>query len=188
MGAMTTEYGERVGMALRVVCKLHSDTTRFLRDFHNDRLRAGWQSLFGNTVTKELTAAIGQKPYWMAEGVYCYYVTHNMPNSVEGITVAFFDYVGKFQEPVLLAAQIEYNVPKGTQLREVCHGWDIWDLYFTWNQTWNFGTVISLGSMDGGRIKQAKVMAVPLYSIKRVEDAEELVNTLNETRQMTPLV
>lgn len=121
---MTTDYGTRVAGALQAVCQLHSDTSRFLVDFHNNRLRFGWTSVFGNTVTRDLTASL-PTPFWMAEGVYRYYMKESEPGLLEGVTISFFNHQGKSKEPLLLAAQIKYRLLAGDQIKDICKSWDI---------------------------------------------------------------
>jgi hypothetical protein len=107
----------------------------------------------------------------MAEGVYRFYVKAAAPDLVEGILVSFF----KSKVPLLLVGQIKYRMAACSSIKNVCGAWDIWDLYYTWNEQQDLEHVITFGSLDNDRIEWAQVLAVPLYSIKRVENAEQLM-------------
>lgn len=88
---------------------------------------------------------------------------------------ALFSLSQKSKEPLLLVAQIKYQVAVGSSIENACKAWDIWTLYYDWNDRQDLEKVIALGSSDDGRIEWTKVLAIPLYSIKRVEDAEQLM-------------
>jgi hypothetical protein len=60
-------------------------------------------------------------------------------------------------------------------MKNACKPWDIWKMYYDWNDRQELEKVIALGSQDNGRIEWTKLLAVPLYSIKSVEDAEKLM-------------
>lgn len=171
---MSTEYGEKLALALRAVWQLHSDTGKFLVDFDNKRVGIGWNSMFGNVATSSISTTLTAE-CWMAEGVYRYYVQAPALDLVEGLLVSFFHSQQKSKEPLLLVAQIKYRVAAGSSIKDVCKAWDIWYLYYDWNDRQDLERVISFGSLDDGRIEWAKVLAVPLYSIKRVEDADQLM-------------
>ncbi len=181
---MSTEYGEKVALALRAVCQLHSDTSRFLVDFDGKRAGTGWNSVFGNIATSSISTTVRpESECWMAEGVYRYYVQALALDLAEGLLVPFFHFQEKSKEPLLVVAQIKYQMAAGSSTKDVCKPWDMWDLYYKWNDRQDLERVIALGPQDSGRIEWAKLLAVPLYSIKRVEDAEQLMNQVKEVSQ-----
>ena len=122
---MSTEYGEKIALALRAVCQLHADTSRFLVDFDNKCSGAGWNSLFGTVATSSISTTLSAE-CWMAEGVYRYYVKAPALDVVKGILVSFFHFQQKSKEPLLLVAQIKYQVAAGSSIKNVCKAWDIW--------------------------------------------------------------
>jgi hypothetical protein len=171
---VSTEYGEKVALALRAVLQLHSDTSKFLVDYDNMRVGLGWNSVFGNVATSSISTTV-RAEWWMAEGVYRYYVKAPAVDLVEGLLVSFFHVPQKSKEPLLLVAQIKYQAAADSSIRDVCKQWEIWELYYKRNDRQELEKVIAFGSLDDGRIEWARVLAVPLYSIKRVEDAEQLM-------------
>jgi hypothetical protein len=182
---MSTEYGEKIALALRAVCQLHADTSRFLVDFDNKCIRAGWNSVFGTVATSGISTTLSAE-YWMAEGVYRYYVKAPVLDLVKGVLVPFFHFQQKSKEPLLLVAQIKYQVAAGSSIKTVCKAWDIWKLYYDRNDRQDLGNVIAVGPLDDDLIEWARVLAVPLYSIKRVEDAEQLMTQVAEGPEVPP--
>ena len=171
-------YGKSVGTALKMVRQLHWDTMRLLTDF--DGLMAGWKSVFGNTVTSSISVSLSQG-FWMAEGVYRYYVSPTAPGTVQGVTVAFEEYTKRrVDKPLFLAARVAYHIGPGQEIQAVCQAWDIWELFFEKTEKPELGRVITHRDPYPQRIKRAAVIAVPLYSLKSVEDAHRLLDKVLE--------
>ena len=162
---MKTEYGSKIAGALKAVVQMHSDTSKLLVDC-DKHVGKGRSSVFGSYATKELTYNF-QAKYWMAEAVYRYYQAG--PSVVDGVTVAFFDAEAPI-EPVLLVARIHYST--NAKPKE----WDIWNLYFAWDESEKSGEVYLYAEADEGRIEWARLIAVPLFSIRRIEDVVELMD------------
>jgi hypothetical protein len=170
-------YGKSVGTALKIVRQLHWDTMRLLTDF--DGLMVGWKSAFGNTVTSAMGTTLSHG-FWMAEGVYRYYVSPTVPTEVQGVTVAFEDYSRRIDEPLFLAAAIVYHVEPAQDILAACHPWDIWELYFDKSAKRELGRVIDYNDPYPQRIKRARVITVPLYTIESVEDAHRLLDEVRK--------
>jgi hypothetical protein len=169
---MNPDYGKRVEGALDAIRQLHADTSRLLVDF-GKTVDANWDSVFGNYVTRGLTYNV-IADYWMAEGVYRYWSDIFDPAVVKALTVCFF---GRgIAEPLLLVAQLNYLMEGGAETKTVCKEWDVWQLYFDWNDRPVTGEVMSSAGADKGRIKAAKLLAVPLYSITSVVDVVSLMS------------
>src|ERR1700751_5139501 len=103
---MATEYGIKIDFALRAVAQLHKDASKLLVDF-DSRTELGWNSIFGNYATSELTYHM-RATSWMARGVYRYYAHDQHPGLVEGIAICFIE--RSLNEPVFLAARLRYNL------------------------------------------------------------------------------
>jgi hypothetical protein len=172
-----TEYGVKVGAALKAVLQLHTDTSKLLVDF--DKKMSGYSSVFGNFATSELTYHVRAEG-WMASGVYRYYTKDKMPGLVDGIMVCFLD--SRLEEPMLLVAELKYHLESGADIRQVCKPWDIWYLYFDWSSSTGDQEIIANADTDHGRIEWSKVKAVPLYTIHQIEDVKEI---LDEVRGST---
>jgi hypothetical protein len=181
---VSTEYGEKVASALRAVYQLHSDTSRLLVDSDNKRVGMGWTSVFGTVATSSISTTL-RAECWMAEGVYRYYTKPPALDLVEGLLVSFFHFQEKSKEPVLAVAQIKYRAAAGSPIKDVCRAWDIWELYYKWNERQDLEKAIIFGPQDNGRIEWSKLLAVPLYSIKRVEDTEQLMTQVRGVSQAT---
>jgi hypothetical protein len=108
--------------------------------------------------------------YWMAEAVYRYYWKKEVPAFVRGLTVCFFDFGNRIEEPILLAAEMRYLFGE-SQDKPLCEGWDIWNLHFERLPGPEIGKVLKR-TTETGRIQSANVLATPLYEIKSIEDVE----------------
>jgi hypothetical protein len=171
-------YGKTVGEALKVVRQLHWDTMRLFTDF--DGLMAGWKCVFGNIVTSAISSSLSAG-FWMAEGVFRYYVSPSEQGAVHGLTVAFEDSLKRrVDKPLLLAAQIAYQIGPSQEITTVCQHWDIWELFFEKSAKRELGHVIAFHDPYPGRIARAHLIAVPLYSLDSVEDVLRLLNTARD--------
>lgn len=166
---MSTEYGKRITGALKAVAQLHSDTSKLLVDWDSRMLGSGWMSVFDNVATRNLTYHV-KADFWMAEGVFRYYFNEAFPKAVKNVTVCFL--ARQIAEPILLTANIHYRVESGTHIKQVCKGWDTWQMYFDWTKGAELEKVIECSELDNGRIESAAVLGVPLYSINKIEDVE----------------
>jgi hypothetical protein len=86
---------------------------------------------------------------------------------------------------LLLVARIQYSAEGAVAkpgagdavgVKGVCREWDIWGLYFDWGQSRELGKVLAYEAIDGGRIGWARLIAVPLFSITRIEDVVRLMD------------
>jgi hypothetical protein len=178
MGKLTENYGELITGAMRAVAQMHSDTSRLLIDC-DKHIARGRGSIFGNYATRDLTYNV-RAAQWMADGVFRYYLAGS--RNVEGVTVAFRE--DGATEPIFMIAQINYTGPatdvasdeQMAAVKSVCREWDIWHLFFNGSREMN--KVIEYKDAEKGRIESARLIAVPLYSIRAIEDVIELGNRL----------
>jgi hypothetical protein len=174
---MSVDYGKKLAAALAAICQLHSDTSKLMVDFDSNMSADGWNSVFENFATRELTYNVKAK-FWMAQGVYRYYTKDAKPGLVEGLTVVFFDPLA--EEPLFLTAELQYCMEAKKLIRNVCDAWDIWWLYFDLTDKRELGRVYRHGNIDNGRIEWAKVLAVPLLSIQSLTDAEARLKQIRD--------
>lgn len=166
---METEQGQKLEGALRAVAQMHSDTSRLLIDC--DKYIGGTRrSVFGNSVTDNLSHSV-PADFWMAEGVYRFYEV-DPPLLFDVITVAFLG--GRKSEPLLLVGRIRYAPG------QLFKNWDLWSLYFAWGQEQRTGEILEYSDVGAHRITWGRLVAVPLFSIKRIEDVQELMRRVVE--------
>lgn len=190
---MGTEYGQKIAGALKAIITLHSDTSKLLCDC-DKHIGKDRDSVFANYATRDLTYHV-RASFWMAEGVYRYYDAG--PRLVDGVTVTFFNREAE-TEPLLKIARIQYSDTspangsdsKDEGLRAFCKEWDIWSLFFRFTEERRLGEILTFADADNGRIAWARLIAVPLFSIGRIEDVIELVGRVVESapkaRVVTP--
>jgi hypothetical protein len=176
---MNTEQGQKIAGALKAVAQLHSDTSKLLLDC-DAYIANGRRSVFGNNATRDLTWH-AKAAHWMAEGVYRFYEGNSL--NVDAITVTFFKPDEEF-EPLLKVGRIQYKVPGdglADALRQVCNEWDLWWLYFDSGAARQVGKVIEYSDLDDHRIVWARLIAVPLFTIHRIEDVRQLMTRVVES-------
>jgi hypothetical protein len=117
----------------------------------------------------------------LASGVYRYYTKEGTPGLVDGIMVCFLD--PRLTEPMLVVAELKYRTEVGIDMKQKCKPWDIWYLYFDWSGTTREGETMTHVDADNGRIERSHLKAVPLYSIRKIEDVKAL---LDEVRRSEP--
>lgn len=121
----------------------------------------------------------------MAEAVYRYYHSDDQQaqGRIEGITVSFFDYQRRVEEPLLIVAELQYHVEgEESQIKSVCKGWDIWYAFLDWSENRQLDVILAGRNIDNGRIEWFKVVAVPLYSIQSMQDVEKLMSRVRSAQ------
>src|ERR1019366_83724 len=122
---MDSDYGVKLGQALRAVARLHAVTSKLLLDC-DKYIRKGRRSLFGNYVTRDLTYNV-KADFWMPEGVYRHYDAGQL--TVDSVTVTFFLPPGagdpdSVPQPLFQVGQTQYspvNAGKGADVKSVCN-------------------------------------------------------------------
>jgi len=171
----TTDYGKKVGQALKAVAKMHSQVSQLLSDC--DGLFPDYQSVFGNTVTGGLTYHVKAR-FWMAEGVFRYWFKEGQP--LLGITAMFHPWEGDLEQPLLVVGYIDYSDITSQNVKERCDGWSLWYAVMDWSpKPLGHGEVIELSEPDGmGAIQSMKLIAVPLFQIESLDDVTSLFKRL----------
>lgn len=188
-GSMSDDYGTRIGLALRAIEQLHADSIQLLRDF--DGRMTHWTSLFGTNVTRELAYSINRIDF-MATGLYRYYVRKNLPNTTRGLNICFMD--PKIDEPLIIVGEITYK----DAAQKACQCWDLWFLHFGATELPVHNTLLEVQGPGAGaspqqyphpgKVLSARVIAVPLYEIETLEDAEALMKRVSvESAELVPV-
>jgi hypothetical protein len=187
----STGEGKNILAAFKAIARFHSDTSKLLVDC-DKRIGKGRRPVFGNWATRELTYHV-KADFWMPEGMFRYYEAG--PGLVDGVAVTFFNAAGITNpqletEPLFQVARIQYKFPEiagevtpdiGDGIKAVCNAWDIWSLFFKETKDRAPGRLFEYADIDNGRIASARLIAVPLLSIGRIEDAQDLMNQVVNT-------
>lgn len=177
---MNDDYGKKMANAAKAIRQMHLDTSKLLRDC-DGAIWQGKPSIFGNTVTKDLTYHV-EATQWMAEGVYRWYEDPSQPGLAEGITACFV-HAGApemIDEPLLLVGRIKY-LGTNASLDDLCDEWDLWEAYMTWLPDRETGKVLSPTPPAKKPIEWVRILAVPLYSIRKIEDVRDLVDQVRKS-------
>jgi hypothetical protein len=170
-----TDYGKKVGQALKVVAKMHSQVSQLISDC--DSLFPEYKSVFGTNATRDLTYSV-HSDFWMAEGVYRYWFKEG--SSVVGVTALFHPWEGELEQPLFVVGQINYlNVAPET-VKEQCSPWHLWTAVTSWApQPPRQGKVIELSDPDGkGTIPNMRLIVVPLFHIENLDDVKTMFRKL----------
>lgn len=184
MGDVSDDYGRRVGMAIRAVRQLHEDASRLLSDCDGTIGKGLRVCPRANVATADLSTVLGG--CWMAEGAYrCYAASETQAGLMDGICLCFLGTKVAREEPVLIVGQIAYRLEAGQGLADVIYGWDLWYLFADNCPSLAYGEVHSSGPLtwqDGGKSFDGfKLIAVPLYSIRSMDDVVALMDRVRAT-------
>lgn len=186
---MDSDYGLKLGQALRAVARLHADTSKLLLDC-DKHIGKGRRSLFGNFVTRDLTYNV-KADFWMPEGLFRHYDAGLF--LVDSITVTFFMPAGSgdpesVPQPLFKAGRIQYardKAGKEADVKSVCDAWDLWWLFFKGGPKPELQQPLECADVGNGRIAWARYIAVPLISISSIQDVCKLMNTVTRSASDT---
>ncbi|MDD9819278.1 MAG: hypothetical protein OXR07_00140 [Nitrospira sp.] len=184
---MTDGYGKKVNNAVKAVRQMYADTSKLLQACDNT-IGKGAEPVWANRVTHDVSRHIEGPERWMAREVYRYYKpgqrkpTANQHVIVEGVAVVFVT-SEPVDEPLFIVGQFEVE---GGNLK-----WeDRWALqkgFFDWSDTCVLDEVIHVSPPshddidDHNRIKNMKLIAVPLYQIQGITDVQALMDRVRQS-------
>ena len=170
-----TDYGKKMGQALKAVAIMHSQVSRLLLDC--DSLFPDYESVFINYATRDLTYHV-KADFWMAEGVYRYWFQQGQ--SLLGVTAMFHGLEDKLEQPLFVVGCMDYLDITPQNVKQRCNEWDLWDAVTDWApQPPRLGQVIDLSDPDSkGRIQNMRVIVVPLFQIENLDDVKNLFRKL----------
>lgn len=176
---MSTEYGKKVGTALRAVHQMHADTSKLLQEC-DLKLGKKLESVFGNTATRGISGTVRNAP-WMARGLYRWYKIKRIPGIVEAITVVFLDDQQRAEEPLLLVGRVKYNMDGVKSIKEVCKEWDLLNAWSKTGKDQEPNQIVVPETAFPDRIEAIKYIAVPLYQITSVADVGALMEQVRRS-------
>jgi len=171
---MGTEQGKQLGIALKAVLEMQSDCTKLIEDL--DKFMMGYRSLYGSVVTLDLGSTIGRRTY-VAEGLIRLYARPEEDARVLCINICFYDRNDpKFEEPILVAANISYQPAPPDQTEKLKRGWDAWHSFLDWAPERIYDQPITLARPPKRpTIETVTLAATPLFGVKNIDDVKKLV-------------
>lgn len=188
MNDAADDYGRKASMALAAVRRMHADVSRLLVDaegtFGKDKTSA-----FGSYATQDLTYSY-KADYWMPEGVFRVWASKPPAEQevVDAVTVRFFDLEGRIEDPFLLVGQIKYRLPGDVSAVDfltdkACKGekraWHLWYAYSSWSGE-RRPDIVLVGSRLDRNVEWFKVIGVPLYDIRTMDEVVELMKRVRD--------
>lgn len=174
---MNDDYGKQVGSAIHAVSLLFSDISRLFVEMHSDEFR-GYKSVFGTPCTRGVSADF-KKPNWMPKAVYRYYRTPD-PFVIEGVTVVFLSASSILDEPIFLTFRLRYRGASSGKPK-ACDEWDAYKVYLNANDCLPNGEEFVQEFEPDHRLESAKMIAVPVYSIRNRDNVRNLINQLRKS-------
>ena len=122
VGAMTDDYGKRVGLALRAVRQLYADTSRLLSDCDAAVGRGKPLATKNTGAVKDTYWSLGKE--WMPEGAFrCYSPEPDArPGLVEAVCACFFGEKVAAEEPLLIVGRYTYRLAPARASRTCATG------------------------------------------------------------------
>jgi hypothetical protein len=176
---MDDDYGKKVGQAVQAVMNLHSDIGRLFGELDKTEFK-GWESIFGPIVTKNVPKDV-KKHWWMPYFVFRYYRKTKESPTVEGATCYFFSGTQALTEPQFLVSQVLYKTRDGKPVH--CGEWDVLKLFQGHESDFEPGKVISVAGEDESKFQSARLVVVPLYSIRDRKRVTDLIERVRQKKQ-----
>ncbi len=181
-----TTYGGKIQNALHAVVQMHKDTSKLLQSC-DDTIGKGKKPIFRGYATDDLSRSYDAPQWslagWMVPGVYrYYYASTKQPGLVEGVTAVFVPYkIQPISEPLFIVGQLDYKIESdGDDAKQKLYVWDLWDGFFDKQALYTVLHPQNVGEDAKDRIKTMKLIAVPLYSIKDIEQVEALMEQVRQ--------
>lgn len=171
---METEQGKQLGMAIQAVLLMQADCVRLFRDL--DKALNELQPLPGITVTAGAGYALSAPQLYLPLLLFRRYAPAGAKHRVLGINVCLHDHPKRlFDEPIFVAANVQYNPAAPDTNEESYRVWDPWSAFLDWNSDRTFGKALTV---PPGRsmIEKIDVAAAPLYFITSLDAAIGIID------------
>ena len=165
------DYGRKITKAFQAILEVHRNASRLLLDC-DGTIGKGRSSIFSNVVTRDVSATVNYPDAWMPCSLFRFYdAKDEMPGLIEGLTIYYWDDPPLCEEPLLIGGRIKYR--QGS----ACEHWDLWSAFFKWQEDRSLDKVISVTRKpeEESRMDWFKLLAVPLFTIKSIQNVEELM-------------
>ncbi|MCW3490218.1 hypothetical protein [Dethiobacter alkaliphilus] len=174
-----TPKGQQITLAFNYIAQVFKECQRLIFKVDN-HMAPEWKYLYGNRITKGVSANLQEPEDWLVRGIFRYYERAEDQFINKGITIAFWD--DDINEPIITAGKIAYNDP-GRK--------DHWDLWCIWHE-WAWLNENNKPNPDGSKhhfqppegseyIKEAQAFSWPLVDISDDEKLmEKIILPLDE--------
>lgn len=168
-----TEKGKQINAVFLYVSQVFKECQRLIYKIDSE-MAPEWNNLYGNRITKNLSADLRNPDFWLIYGIFRYYENEISPLINKGINISLWDDY-ELEEPIIIAGKINYN-----DISKRDH-WDLWSIWHDWesedeSSSFNIdGKVNYFKSEECEYIKEAYVFSLPLVEISDDETLLEKV-------------
>lgn len=167
--------GTQITSVFKYVQQVFTECQRLF--FKIDNLMApDWKTIYGNRITKDVTASLQDPERWLVEAIFRVYEGQDKLVN-KAITISFWG--EDIDEPIITAGKLVYS-----DISKRDH-WDLWNVWFAWsddnekNEYKVNGSIYDFGSKERSYITEAKAFSYPLVSIANDTELEaKIVNPL----------
>ncbi len=172
------QKGHQITTAFKYIQKVFVECQRLIFKVDN-QLAPDWSNLYGNRITKDVSASLQDPNRWIAEAIFRVYQSNKNKLVNKCITITFWG--DEVEQPIITAGKIVYsNIDKRDH-------WDLWNIWFSWFDLDNDnkhdlnGEVNIFQSERCLYIDKASVFSLPLISITDDEALmEKVIKPLKE--------
>lgn len=172
------QKGYQITSAFRYIQQVFNECQRLLFKIDN-HMAPEWSTIYGNRITKDVSASLQEPNRWIIEAVFRVYELNKEQLINKAITISFWGDV--VDQPVITAGKIVYR-----DISKRDH-WDLWNVWFHWDDQdeGNLyelnGKINNFKSSECKHIEEAKVFSWPLIDIADEEAlVEKIIKPLRE--------
>lgn len=172
------QKGHQITLAFQYIQQVFKECQRLIFKIDN-QLAPEWGNLYGNRITKDVSASLQEADRWIVEAIFRVYQNNKDKLVNKCITITFWG--DKVEQPIITAGKIVYS-----DIDKRDH-WDLWNIWFYWSgasEDNNYeldGKVNNFRSEECKHIDEAYVFSLPLISITDDEALiEKIIKPLKE--------
>lgn len=172
------QKGHQITLAFQYIQQVFNECQRLIYKIDN-QMAPEWENLYGNRITKDVSASLQIPDRWIVEAIFRVYQNNINKLVNKCITITFWG--DNVEQPIITAGKIVYS-----DMEKRDH-WDLWNIWFYWSDAIegnNYeldGQVNHFQSEESKYIDEAYVFSLPLISIKDEEALiEKIIKPLKE--------
>jgi hypothetical protein len=172
------QKGQQITLTFQYIQQVFRECQRLIFKIDN-QMAPNWGSLYGNRITRDVSASLQEADRWIPEGIFRVYQNNEEKLVNKCITITFLE--DTVEQPIIIAGKIVYS-----DINKRDH-WDLWNIWFYWtdsneNNKYELdGKVNNFKSEECKYIDQAYVFSLPLVSITDDEALiEKIIKPLKE--------
>ncbi len=175
------QAGEKIALALKLLRQAYSEAGLLLCELDNFMREHGWEPVYGNRTTRDVTSHLDNPTNWLLQGTFRYYQNHLSPLTDDpitrlGITIVWWqDAIEDDLDPFVIIGRTE-----GLEI-DMEH-WDLWTSWFQDDDPEEITKSPISGVIDGQNVSFC-VSAKFLTTISNKQDVaslgQQLLDLLN---------